>query len=776
MKRCRVVSLIAFCLPLAKLTVAQTPTETESAVPRLVRFSGTVKDLSGAPLTGAAGITFTLYSEQGGGAALWQETQNITADSNGHYTALLGSTTTEGLPADLFNSEQAHWVGVQVQGQAEQPRVLLVSVPYALKASDADTLGGRPASAYLLAGSSSGLEGPAGVARSAQPAAVSARTEAVVRPDVVSGTLGYIPYFDDTSSDLGNSVMYQSGGNIGIGTTSPGQLLTLQTGATGYTFLENIYGSVDPGNGATRLEVGNPVSTLMLTAYGSKAPGILGGAAGVVSLAGPLLVGNTAAGAPLYLYAGNEYTAPQFTLTSTGNVGIGTTTPAANLEVKGNGQVDGNLTLTGAGNGIIFPDGTTQTSAIVAGPQGPAGPQGATGPAGPQGATGSPGPVGSPGPPGPQGPTGPQGPAGLGIHEPGSPSAYNTGIGYGALNPNTTGSYNTAVGGVALLANTTGAANTATGSEALYSNIGGNGNTATGTRALFSNTGGINNTAIGDKALFFNTGSYNTASGTGALNHNTNQCCNTASGNQALYFNSAGYDNTANGDEALYSNTAGYNNTAIGWGALIDNTTGSTNIAVGVLSGSNVTTTSNNILIGNEGLASDSGAIRIGTADTQTSAFIAGIWGATTMSNDAVPVMIDSNGNLGTISSSRRYKEDIQDMGNTSSGLMRLRPVTFRYKKPYSDGSQPIQYGLIAEEVAEVYPDLVAHSADGQIETVKYQVLGPMLLNEVQKQHTTIAAQEELIQAQEQEIHSLEERLARVEATLQQIPAGAAPR
>jgi hypothetical protein len=112
---------------------------------------------------------------------------------------------------------------------------------------------------------------------------------------------------------------------------------------------------------------------------------------------------------------------------------------------------------------------------------------------------------------------------------------------------------------------------------------------------------------------------------------------------------------------------------------------------------------------------------------------------------------------LGTVSSSRRYKEEIQDMGDTSSGLMRLRPVTFRYQKPFADGSKPIQYGLIAEEVAEVYPDLVAHSADGQVETVKYQVLDSMLLNEVQRQ-------EKVINAQAKQIELLEERLAKLEA------------
>ena len=134
-----------------------------------------------------------------------------------------------------------------------------------------------------------------------------------------------------------------------------------------------------------------------------------------------------------------------------------------------------------------------------------------------------------------------------------------------------------------------------------------------------------------------------------------------------------------------------------------------------------------------------------------------------------MPVVVDSNGNLGTVSSSRRYKEDIQDMRDASDGLLRLRPVTFRYKEPFGDGSKPVQYGLIAEEVAEVYPDLVARSADGQIETVKYQLLDSMLLNELQKQNTTIAAQKE-------QIRSLEERLARVEAALERTALTASSR
>src|SRR5580658_6628467 len=148
---CVVVGFLSLSLSLAQLTVAQTTTETASALPRLVRFGGTVKDLNGNLLTGVAGITFALYSEQTGGAALWLETQNVTADSNGHYTVLLGATKPDGLPAELFTSEQARWVGVQISGQAEHPRVLLVSAPYALKAGDAETIGGLPPSAFVLA-------------------------------------------------------------------------------------------------------------------------------------------------------------------------------------------------------------------------------------------------------------------------------------------------------------------------------------------------------------------------------------------------------------------------------------------------------------------------------------------------------------------------------------------------------------------------------------------------------------------------------------------------
>jgi hypothetical protein len=224
---------------------------------------------------------------------------------------------------------------------------------------------------------------------------------------------------------------------------------------------------------------------------------------------------------------------------------------------------------------------------------------------------------------------------------------------------------------------------------------------------------------------------------------------NTGLGISALVSNTTGANNTAIGAGALFSNTTGMNNTAIGNEALLIST-GTNNIGIGASAGAALSSGSDNILIGNGGLSGDSGTIRVGQSGNQTSFFAAGVRGVTTGANNAIPVVIDSSGQLGTVSSSRRFKEDIQDMGEASSGLLQLRPVSFRYKQPFADGSKPIQYGLIAEEVAEVFPDLVVHSADGQIETVKYQILDVLLLNELRRQ--------------EAEIRALKERLDKLES------------
>ena len=441
----------------------------------------------------------------------------------------------------------------------------------------------------------------------------------------------------------------------------------------------------------------------------------------------------------------------------------------------------GALTLEAGANITIAPDGSSalKISATVA--QGPAGPKGATGATGP---TGPPGPVNATSTDTPNtaalrdgsgnfamntlsldgnvnlpATTSSTGILFLGgqpfLHGFGvsntfvGPDAgnltmtgdFNTATGASAFASNTSGGDNTADGEGALGFNTTGADNTAVGVSALASNTTGPDNTAVGGDALFANTSGNLNTAVGADALVQNTtGGSNTGIGFGALAGNITGVNNTATGLQALTNNTAD-DNTATGTTALNNNTTGGQNTAVGAFALESNTTGNANIAIGDSAGVNLTTGSQNIDIGNQGVAAEGTTIRIGSEGVQTAAFVAGIRGATTGNNNAVAVVIDSNGQLGTISSSRRYKEDIRDMAGASDRLLRLRPVTFRYKKPFADGEKPIQYGLIAEEVAEIFPDLVAYGQDKRPETVKYQTLSSLLLNEVQKLHTKIQDQ-----------------------------------
>jgi trimeric autotransporter adhesin len=292
---------------------------------------------------------------------------------------------------------------------------------------------------------------------------------------------------------------------------------------------------------------------------------------------------------------------------------------------------------------------------------------------------------------------------------------------------------------------------TAAGGTAGVINLGG---------VRFTHSFGTNNTFVGPNAgNFAMSGAQNTGGGNTALFSNTTGANNTGFGHQALGNNTIGNDNTATGANTLLSNTSGLQNTAIGSAALINNTTGSGNIAIGQNAGLNLTTGTNNIDIGNNGVAAESGTIRIGGA-TQTKTFIAGVSGVTT-GGTAVAVVVDGSGQLGTASSSRRYKFDISDMGESTASLMRLRPVTFRY---IAHGEHaPLQYGLIAEEVAEVYPDLVTRNKDGQVETVMYQFLAPMLLNVAQKQQRTIDEQQKTIETLTSTLASFGERLASLE-------------
>jgi hypothetical protein len=364
--------------------------------------------------------------------------------------------------------------------------------------------------------------------------------------------------------------------------------------------------------------------------------------------------------------------------------------------------------------------------------------------------------------------------------------SFNTGVGAGALVLNT-GDQNTATGAAALLLNTTGGFNTANGAIALLNNTEGIGNTANGASALFSNTTGSFNTASGQSALFSNTtGSDNTATGHGALAFNTTASDNTATGHGALLSNTTGYGNTANGGDALNSNTIGYANTAVGSGALliageiytstavgynalVGSSGGESNIALGYYAGASITLGSNNIDIGNAGVAGDNQTIRIGGEGSQTATYVAGIAGQT-VGAGGTTCYVDNDGKLGVFLSARRFKTDIADMAAASEALLALRPVTFHYK-PELDKTGIPQFGLVAEEVAEVNPDLVTHDAKGDISTVRYEAVNAMLLNEFLKEHRKVEQQQATITQLQQDSAEQREQIAALTAGLQKVSA-----
>jgi trimeric autotransporter adhesin len=365
------------------------------------------------------------------------------------------------------------------------------------------------------------------------------------------------------------------------------------------------------------------------------------------------------------------------------------------------------------------------------GPQGPPGPQGIQGPAGP---TGPPGPQGPKGPPGPQGQQGPQGPQGQqgeqGPQGPagpqGSPGPQGPQGDPGPQGPPGVGVVITDV------------ENTAVGDQALINNGTGQANTATGFKALFTNGNGFQNTATGD---------------------------------QALFSNESGDRNTATGYQSLFSNRSGFFNTAVGYHALSNNN-GSNNIALGQVAGNRLTTGDNNIDIGNAGQAGESSTIRIGFSQTTT--FMAGISGAVVT---GAPVVVNSDGQLGTAPSSCRFKNDIKPMDRASESLFSLKPVSFRYKKGIDPAGIP-QFGLVAEEVEKVNRDLVVRDKDGKPYSVRYEQVNAMLLNEFLKEHrkneeqeVTIAQLRKDLQAtaaqQQTQIEALTAGLQKVSARLE---------
>jgi hypothetical protein len=546
-------------------------------VPRLVNFSGRANDAEGKASAGVVGLTFSIYKDQYQGAPLWMETQSVHTDAKGSYTVQLGATLSQGLPLELFSTGEARWLGVRVNGGDEQPRILLLSVPYALKAADAETVGGFSPAAFVLASSLSTTRLNTAVGAATNSAGVTPALSG-------TGTANVVPLWTDSKGTLGNSVLSQLGSGatakIGIDTTAPATTLDVKGTSTfrGAATLPAIStATAAAGNNSQPLnfaasafssstkkalnetfrwqaeaaanDTSAPTASLnLLFGAGTAAPketGLVIANNGIITFAkGQVFPGGNGSGTITGVTAGTG-------LKGGGTSGAVTlsldTTKIAQLNAAntftGNQTVNGNLSSTGVVTGTAFQIG----SALFAF---------------------------------------------------GSTTNQNAFLGF-AGNTTTTGNTNVAVGLQSMAANTSGVGNTALGGFTLTRNTTGGGNIAIGTSALFANTIASGNVAIGDSVMEQNqTGVNNTATGIEALMTNSSGSINVADGLQALTANTTGSDNTAIGSRALYTNVSGGNNTAVGENTLIDNTTGTFNTAIGDYAGIGGVSGSNNTFLG----------------------------------------------------------------------------------------------------------------------------------------------------------------------------------
>ena len=332
---------------------------------------------------------------------------------------------------------------------------------------------------------------------------------------------------------------------------------------------------------------------------------------------------------------------------------------------------------------------------------------------------------------------------------------FNTAEGQNALFSLTTGVANTAVGWRSLFGNTAGSFNTGVGAGTLLLNTS-DANTALGAAALLFNTTGADNTAVGAAALLNNgDGTSNTALGTFALQSNTDGNFNTAVGDSALFANIDGLGNTASGANALQDNAIGNGNTANGQSALANNTSGDNNTALGLFAGLQQTTGSNNVYIG---------ADIEGEAGESNRCYIASIFGQS--SPNGLQVVVNSENRLGTIASSKRFKEEIKPMRKASEELFSLKPVAFRYKREIDPAGTP-QLGLVAEDVEKVNPSLVVRDREGKPYSVRYDQVNAMLLNEFLKEHRKGKQQDGRIEELEATVAKLAEQLQKITAQVQ---------
>ena len=757
---------LSFCLLFAISLSATDPARPSAGAnpsstvtfPRLLRFSGTLP-----PGPEVIGVTFALYADQTGGSPLWQEVQNVHPDASGSFSILLGSTQPDGLPMDLFIGNQARWLGVKVAGQEEQPRVELLSVPYALKAGDAETLNGMTSAQIaaigqprLAASATAADQGTLSVTPS-RPGLMAVGTDSGSTPSTqlgsfyINGSQGVLEVLDHSSNPAQPLplLINPTGGNVGIGTTTPTSALTVNGDVTASgTANANVV------NATTSYEIGG---STVLSALPYDSQHVTGG-----NVFLGLGAGSSNSGGTFNIFVGNS--AGQANTVGVTNTFIGSGTGGTTVTGSGNTFI-GNTTFTGSGGSydtylgaaIQTPDesGTMRlgnplntANTYIAGVSGASVTNGVPVFADINGKMGTTGST-------------------LGFSQ----------VTGSLSDAQLSGSYSHAV-------QLTSTSNSYYGDGSHLINVA----PATGSPSYIQNgqaTQVLANMNIDGNGTFGKTVTAAKLAATGAvsanvfqINSNTVLAANLANGTVVLNGNSAppiGAGDTYVGVNAGSSSSLGFNNTFVGVSAGISSSNSSNNTYVGASAGFSNSGTGNIYLgFGVDG-SGESSTMRLG-GGTIDSTYIAGISGITI--SDGVGVVIDSSGHMGTASSSsRRFKEAINPMGNASHGLFKLRPVTFYYKRNI-DPTAPriLQYGLVAEELAEVYPDLVTYDVEGRPNAIKYQYLTPMLLNELQKQHSVIGKQEALIesqkeqlQAQARRIRDLEQRMERMEKMMDSI-------